>query len=75
MVNDSDLETSEMDTVNCCAPLAVTEADILSPGVTVMLCVTEPCFDGDKFKGKGAAEFGGEKREWDIEGKREKKDK
>ena len=31
--------------------------------------------DGDKFKGKGAAEFGGEKREWDIEGKREKKDK
>lgn len=31
--------------------------------------------DGDKFKGKSAAEFGGEKREWDIEGKREKKDK
>jgi hypothetical protein len=31
--------------------------------------------DGDKFKGKGAAEFGGEKREFDIEGKREKKDK
>ena len=31
--------------------------------------------DGDKFKGKGAAEFGGEKREWDIKGKREKKDK
>ena len=31
--------------------------------------------DGDKFKGKGAAEFGGEKQEWDIEGKREKKDK
>lgn len=30
--------------------------------------------DGDKFKGKGAAEFGGEKREFDIEGKREKKD-
>jgi hypothetical protein len=30
--------------------------------------------DGDKFKGKGAAEFGGEKREWDIDGKREKKD-
>jgi len=29
--------------------------------------------DGDKFKGKGAAEFGGEKREFDIEGKREKK--
>ena len=31
--------------------------------------------DGDKLKGKGAAEFGGEKREWDINGKREKKDK
>ena len=29
--------------------------------------------DGDKLKGKGAAEFGGEKRELDIEGKREKK--
>ena len=32
-------------------------------------------FDGDKLKGKGAAEFGGEKREWDIEGKRQKDDK
>ena len=31
--------------------------------------------DGDKLKGKGAAEFGGEKQEWDINGKREKKDK
>jgi hypothetical protein len=30
--------------------------------------------DGDTLKGKGAAEFGGEKREWDIEAKREKKD-
>jgi hypothetical protein len=30
--------------------------------------------DGDKLKGKGAAEFGGEKQEWDINGKREKKD-
>ena len=29
--------------------------------------------DGDKLKGKGAAEFGGEKREFDIEAKREKK--
>ena len=28
--------------------------------------------DGDKVKGKGAAEFGGEKREFDIEAKREK---
>ena len=31
--------------------------------------------DGDKFKGKGAAEFGGEKQEFDVNGKREKKDK
>src|SRR5262245_56566714 len=31
--------------------------------------------DGDKFKGKSAAEFGGQKQEYDIEGKREKKDK
>ena len=31
--------------------------------------------DGDKLKGKGSAEFGGEKQEWDIKGKREKKDK
>ena len=31
--------------------------------------------EGDKFKGKGAAEFGGQKQEFDINGKREKKDK
>jgi len=31
--------------------------------------------DGDKFKGKSAAEFGGNKQEFDIEGKREKKGK
>ena len=31
--------------------------------------------DGDKLKGKGAAVFGGNKQEFDIEGKREKKDK
>ena len=31
--------------------------------------------DGDKFKGKGASEFGGKKQEFDIEGKREKQDK
>ena len=29
--------------------------------------------DGDKLKGKGAAAVGGEKREFDIEGEREKK--
>lgn len=31
--------------------------------------------DGDKLKGKGEAEFGGQKQEFDIEGTREKKDK
>ena len=31
--------------------------------------------DGDKLKGKGATEFGGQKQEFDIAGKREKKDK
>src|SRR3954469_12420758 len=31
--------------------------------------------DGDTLKGKGSAEFGGQKQEFDIEGKREKKDK
>jgi hypothetical protein len=31
--------------------------------------------NGDKFKGKAAAELGGEKREFDMEGKRQKKDK
>lgn len=30
---------------------------------------------GDQFKGKGAVAVGNEKREFDIEGKREKKDK
>ena len=36
-------------------------------------CECKLKFDGDKFKGKGAADFGGQKTEWDIEGKREKK--
>jgi hypothetical protein len=31
--------------------------------------------DGDELKGKGEADFGGETREFDIEGKREKKDR
>ena len=31
--------------------------------------------DGDKFRGKAASEFGGQKQEWDINGKREKKDR
>ena len=30
---------------------------------------------GDKLQGKGSAEFNGQKQEFDIEGKREKKDK
>jgi hypothetical protein len=30
---------------------------------------------GDKLKGKGASDFGGKKQEFEIEGKREKKDK
>jgi hypothetical protein len=37
-------------------------------------CEYKLTIDGDKFKGKGAAEFGGDKQEWDIEGNREKKD-
>jgi hypothetical protein len=31
--------------------------------------------DGDKFKGKAVSDFGGNKQEFDIEGKREKKGK
>ena len=31
--------------------------------------------EGDKIKGKGAVVSGGDKREFDFEGKREKKDK
>jgi hypothetical protein len=31
--------------------------------------------NGDKFKGKAATEFGGKKQEYDVEGKRERKDK
>ena len=31
--------------------------------------------NGDKLKGKGSAEFGGNKQEFEIEGKREKNDK
>jgi hypothetical protein len=31
--------------------------------------------NGDKLKGKGALDIGGQKREFDIEGKREQKDK
>jgi hypothetical protein len=31
--------------------------------------------DGDQIKGKGEAEFGGEKRDWEIKAKRQKNDK
>jgi len=48
------------------------ERKIMDNTITVEYTLT---IDGDTFKGKGASEFGGEKREWDIEGKREKKDK
>jgi hypothetical protein len=44
----------------------------MEDGFTVEYKLT---IDGDQLKGKGAAEFGGEKRDWDIEGKREKNDK
>jgi hypothetical protein len=30
---------------------------------------------GDKFEGKATSDFGGQKSEWDVVGKREKKDK
>jgi hypothetical protein len=48
------------------------ERQIMDNKITVEYKLT---IDGDKLKGKGAAAFGGEKREFDIEGKREKKDK
>ena len=44
----------------------------MDDGITVEYKLT---VDGDKLKGKGASEFGGETREWHIEGKREKNDK
>ena len=40
--------------------------------ITVAYTLT---IDGDKLKGKGAVENGGTKTEFDIEGKREKRDK
>jgi hypothetical protein len=44
----------------------------MDDGLTVEYKLT---IDVDKLKGKGAAEFGVEKRVWDIEGKRQKDDK
>jgi hypothetical protein len=45
---------------------------IMDNAITVEYTLT---IDGDKFKGKGAAKFGGQKQEFDFNGKREKKDK
>jgi hypothetical protein len=45
---------------------------IMDNEITVEYTLT---IEGDKFKGKGAAEFGGDKQEFDIEGKREKNEK
>ena len=45
---------------------------IMDNEITVEYTLT---IDGDKLKGKGAAEFNNQKNEFDIEGKREKKDK
>jgi hypothetical protein len=52
--------------------VAVRKLAGMDDGFTVAYRLT---LDGDQLKGKGASEFGGEKREWDIEGKREKNDK
>lgn len=56
------------------------DGDLTFSAVRVLMDNTIPIdykltITGDKLKGKGAAEFGGEKREFDIEGKREQKDK
>ena len=48
------------------------ERKFMDNGFTVEYKLT---IDGDKLKGKGAAEFGGQKQEFDMNGKREKKDK
>jgi hypothetical protein len=46
--------------------------EIMDNKITVEYKLT---ITGDKLKGKGAADFGGKTQEFDIEGKREKKDK
>jgi hypothetical protein len=45
---------------------------IMDNEITVEYTLT---IDGDKLKGKGAATFGDQKQEFDIQGEREKKDK
>ena len=56
------------------------EADLTFSAVRVFMDNKIPIdyqltITGDQFKGKAASEFGGKKQEFDIEGKREKKDK
>jgi hypothetical protein len=51
---------------------AVRKLPGMDDGITVEYKLT---IDGDQLRGKGASDFGGEKRDWDIEGKREKNDK
>ena len=42
---------------------------IMDNEITIEYTLT---FEGDAFKGKSAAEFGGQRQEWDINGKRDK---
>jgi hypothetical protein len=51
---------------------AVRKLPGMEDGIPIDYKVT---IDGDELKGKGSSEFGGNKVEWDIEGKREKGDK
>jgi hypothetical protein len=51
---------------------AVRKLPGMDDGINVEYKLT---IDGDQLKGKGTSDFGGEKREWDIEGKREKNGK
>ena len=48
------------------------ERQIMDNKITVAYKLTP---DGDKVNGKGAGEFNGEKREWDVTGMRQKADK
>ncbi len=52
--------------------IAVRKLAGMDDGITIEYTLK---IEGDSLKGKGASDFGGEKREWDIEAKREKKDK
>ncbi len=52
--------------------IAVRKLAGMDDGITIEYKLT---VEGDKLKGKGSSDFGGEKREWDIEGKKQKDDK